>query len=163
MTQKLKHKVVAEVKMILKAGKASPAYPVGPTLGGYGINLGAVVREYNECTAHLVGMQVPMLITIYGDRSFSMQIMQPTTASLLRQAAGLAKGGSTPGRAGAGQITVAQLRAIAERKLEELNTADLTAAMQTVAGTARSMGLSIVGALPDTAFEHVPEGAVVEA
>ena len=87
MSQKLKHKVVAEVKMILKAGKATPAYPVGPTLGGYGINLGAVVREYNDRTAPLSGMQVPMVVTIYGDRSFSMRILEPTTASLLRQAA----------------------------------------------------------------------------
>lgn len=146
MAQKQKDKVVARVKINLNAGKATPAYPIGPTLGGYGINLGAVVKEYNDRTSHQVGLTVPVLVTIFGDRSFSLQILSPTTAALIRQAANVLKGSGTPSRSVAGQITRAQLREIARLKLEELNTADIEAAMRSIAGTARSMGIAIADA-----------------
>jgi large subunit ribosomal protein L11 len=144
MTKKQKTAIVATIKMILKAGKATPAYPVGPTLGGYGINIGAVVKEYNERTAHQVGLKVPVLVTIYGDRSFSLQILQPTTSALLRRAAGVDKGSGATGRTPVGQITQAQLYEIAQLKMPELNANDLEAAMRTVAGTARSMGIIVL-------------------
>lgn len=160
MTRRQKDTIVARIKMILDAGKATPAYPVGPTLGGYGINLGLMVREYNEQTARYAGMQVPVRVTIYGDRSFSMEILQPTTASLLRRAAGIQRGSSTPGRASAGRITHAQLAEIARLKMPELNTDDLDMAMRTIAGTARSMGIAIAedsGVTSDHAHAPVAE------
>jgi large subunit ribosomal protein L11 len=143
MTRKQKDRITAQIKLTLKAGKATPANPVGPTLGGYGMNLGAMVREYNDRTAHYVGMKVPVIVTIYSDRSFSLEILQPTTASLLRRAAGIEKGSQTPGRVVAGQITAEQLCAIAEQKMGELNARDLEGAMRTIAGTARSMGIAV--------------------
>jgi large subunit ribosomal protein L11 len=145
MSNRTKHQVVAVVKLILKAGKATPAYPVGPTLGGYGVNIGAFVREYNDSTAHLAGMNVPAEITINADRSFSVRILEPTTASLLRRAAGIDKGAATAGRIVAGTITAAQLYAIARQKMAELNALDLDGAARTIAGTARAMGIAIVG------------------
>jgi large subunit ribosomal protein L11 len=144
MTKKQKTAIVATIKMILKAGKATPAYPVGPTLGGYGINIGAVVKEYNERTAHQVGLKVPVVVTIYGDRSFSLQILQPTTSALLRRAAGVDKGSGAAGHTPVGRITQTQLYEIAQLKLVELNANDIEAAMRTVAGTARSMGIVIL-------------------
>jgi large subunit ribosomal protein L11 len=145
MSPKSRSQITAVIKMILKAGKATPAYPVGPTLGGYGVNIGLFVREYNEQTAHLLGMKVPVEVTIMADRSFSMRVLQPTAASLLKRAAGLDKGAAMAGRGLAGTITRAQLREIAERKLGELNTDDVDAAMQIIAGTARSMGIEVAG------------------
>lgn len=137
------NKITAVIKLILEAGKATPAYPVGPTLGGYGINLGALVREYNDKTAQQLGMRVPAEVTIFGDRSFSLRVLEPTTPSLLRRSAGVAKGSGTPGRAAVGRITRRQLREVAEQKLPELNTGDVEAAMQIIAGTARNMGIEI--------------------
>src|SRR3712207_4064797 len=112
MTQRQRVKVVAVVKLTLPAGKATPAYPVGPTLGAHGVNIGLFVREFNEKTAHQAGMHIPVELTIGSDRSFSMRLLQPTTASLLRRAAGIEKGSGTPGRTEAGRITRAQLREI---------------------------------------------------
>jgi len=145
MAAQRKDKITAVVKLILEAGKATPAYPVGPTLGGYGINLGALVREYNDKTAQQAGMQVPAQVTIYGDRSFSLRIMEPTTPSLLRRYAGVAKGASMPGREAAGRITRGQLRQVAVQKLPELNVGDVEAAMKIIAGTARNMGIEVEG------------------
>ncbi len=133
------------IKLQLPAGKATPAYPVGPALGPYGVNIMAVVKEYNERTANQAGVIVPVELTIYEDRSFSMRILAPTTAALLRQAAGVEKGSGAPGRAAAGQITRQQLRQIAQMKLAELNTLDIERAERMIAGTALSMGISILG------------------
>lgn len=136
--------VIAVRKLILEAGKATPAYPVGPSLGVYGINLGVFVKEYNAQTTTLIGHQVPVEVTIYADRSFAMRMLSPTVASLLRQAAHVARGANQPGHQVAGQITRAQLRQIAERKQDELNAIDLAGAEKMVMGTARSMGLQII-------------------
>jgi large subunit ribosomal protein L11 len=136
--------IMAVRKLILKAGKATPAYPVGPTLGAYGMNLGLFVKEYNAQTAALVGYQVPVEVTIYLDRSFTMHILEPTVASLLRHAAGIEKGASEPGHQTASRITREQLRQIAERKMAELNALDLAGAEKIIIGTARSMGIEIV-------------------
>jgi large subunit ribosomal protein L11 len=145
MTNRQKQKIIATLKLILQAGKATPAYPVGPTLGSYGLNIGAFVKDYNAQTAHQVGMRVPVEVTIFSDRSFSMRLLQPTTASLLRRAAGVEKGSSTPGRTAVGEITRAQLREIAQFKLTELNAVDLDGAERIIAGTARNMGIDIRG------------------
>lgn len=132
------------LKLQLPAGKATPAYPVGPALGPYGVNIMAVVKEYNERTASQIGTILPAELTIYEDRSFAMRILAPTTAALLRQAARVEKGAGTPGHAPVGQITTKQLREIAQIKLADLNTLDLASAERMIAGTARSMGISIV-------------------
>jgi large subunit ribosomal protein L11 len=132
------------LKLQLPAGKATPAYPVGPALGPYGVNIMAFVKEYNERTASQTGTIVPVELTIYEDRSFALRILAPTAAALLRQAARVEKGSGTPGHAAGGQITRTQLREIAQIKLTDLNTRDLERAERMIAGTARSMGISVI-------------------
>ena len=136
-------KVKAIVKLQLQAGKATPAYPVGPSLGQHGINLMAFVKEYNEKTAHQAGLIVPVEITIYEDRSFTTRYFAPTTAALLRQAAGIAKGSAKPQQEMVAVITRQQLREIVRVKLNDLNTEDFTQAEKMIEGTARSMGIGI--------------------
>jgi len=137
-------KLVAIVKLQLAAGKATPAPPVGPALGQYGINIMGFVKEYNEKTAAQVGSVVPAEITIYSDRSFTVKLLTPPAADLLRKAAGAAKGSGTPNRVSVGQITKAQLRQVAQQKMADVNALDIEAAELIIAGTARSMGIKIV-------------------
>ncbi len=138
-------KLVAVVKIQLMAGKATPAPPVGPALGQYGINIMGFVKEYNEKTAGQAGSVVPAEVTIYSDRSFVLRLLTPPAADLLRKAAGAGKGSATPSRgAPAGSVTKAQLREIAQLKLPDMNTSDIEMAARTIAGTARSMGITIV-------------------
>ncbi|WP_322497029.1 50S ribosomal protein L11 [Chloroflexus sp.] len=137
-------KLVAVVKLQLPAGKATPAPPVGPALGQYGINIMAFVKEYNEKSASQAGSIVPVEITIYSDRSFVARLLTPPAADLLRKAAGIQKGASNPKRTTAGSITRAQLRQIAQQKLPDMNANDIEAAERIIAGTARSMGIKIV-------------------
>jgi len=137
-------KLVAVVKLQLPAGKATPAPPVGPALGQYGINIMGFVKEYNEKTSSQAGSIVPVEITIYSDRSFQVKLLTPPAADLLRKAAGAAKGSGTPNRTSAGQINRAQLRQIAQQKLPDMNALDVEAAELIIAGTARSMGIKIV-------------------
>jgi large subunit ribosomal protein L11 len=136
-------KVKAIVKLQLQAGKATPAYPVGPSLGQHGINLMAFVKEYNEKTAHQAGLIVPVEITIYEDRSFTTRYFAPTTAALLRQAAGITKGSAKPSQEIVAVITRQQLHEIVRLKLNDLNTEDFTQAEKMIEGTARSMGIGI--------------------
>jgi large subunit ribosomal protein L11 len=139
-------KITAVLKLELPAGKATAAYPVGPALGPYGVNIMAFVKEYNAQTVQQAGLTIPVEIVIYGDRSFSMRLLAPTAASLLRQAAGIAKGASNAGRNGTvGTVTRSQLRVIAQTKLQDLNTDVLEQAEKIIAGTARSMGIAVVG------------------
>ncbi|NNJ12532.1 50S ribosomal protein L11 [Chloroflexales bacterium ZM16-3] len=137
-------KLVGIVKLQLPAGKATPAPPVGPALGQYGINIMGFVKEYNEKTSSQAGSIVPVEITIYSDRSFQVKLLTPPAADLLRKAAGAAKGSGTPNRVSAGQITSAQLHQIAQQKLPDMNALDIAAAEKIIAGTARSMGIKIV-------------------
>lgn len=137
-------RIRAVVKIQIPAGKATPAYPVGPALGPHGVNIMAFVKEYNERTAHQVGTIIPAELTIYEDHSFEMRLLAPTTAALLRQAAQVEKGSGTPGHGTGGQITRGQLREIAHIKLAELSALDLESAERMIAGTARSMGISVV-------------------
>ncbi|MEJ5346451.1 MAG: 50S ribosomal protein L11 [Chloroflexus sp.] len=137
-------KLVAVVKLQLPAGKATPAPPVGPALGQYGINIMAFVKEYNEKSASQAGSIVPVEISVYSDRSFVARLLTPPAADLLRKAAGVQKGASTPKRTTVGTITRAQLRQIAQQKLPDMNANDIEAAERIIAGTARSMGIKIV-------------------
>ena len=138
-------KVVGVVKLQLPAGKATPAPPVGPALGGYGINIMAFVKDYNEKTSSQAGSVIPVEITIFSDRSFTFVLKTPPAADLLRKAAGVDKGSATPKRATAGKVTREQVRAIAEQKMPDLNVNDVEAGMKVIEGTARSMGIEVVG------------------
>ncbi len=138
-----KKKVLAVVKLQIRAGQATPAPPVGTALGQHGVNIMEFCRQYNERTQPLAGQVIPVELTIYEDRSFTFVTKQPPAAELIKQAAGLEKGSGEPNRSKVGRITREQLRKIAEQKLADLNANDVEAAMQIVAGTARSMGVEV--------------------
>ena len=136
--------VTGVVKLQLPAGKATPAPPVGPALGGFGINIMQFVKEYNERTASQAGSVIPVEITVYSDRSFTFVLRTPPAADLLRKAAGVEKGSGTPNRTTVGTISREQLRRLAEQKMADLNATTIEAAEKTLAGTARSMGIKIM-------------------
>lgn len=136
-------KVSGVIKLQLPAGKATPAPPVGPALGSYGINIMAFVKEYNEKTAAQAGSTIPVEITVYSDRSFTFVLKTPPASDLLRKAARVDKGSGTPNKGAIGSITRAQLRQLAEQKMSDLNATSVEAAENTIAGTARSMGIAI--------------------
>jgi len=136
-------KVVAIVKLQIEAGKANPAPPVGPALGQHGLNIMQFCKEYNARTASQAGMVIPVEITVYQDRSFTFITKTPPAPDLLRKAAGVEKGSGEPSRKAAGSITRKQLREIAEFKMKDLNALDVEGAEQMIAGTARSMGITI--------------------
>ena len=140
-----KKRVLAVVKIQLEAGSATPAPPVGTALGPYGVQTMEFCKQYNAATESMRGSVIPVDITIYEDRSFSFVLKTSPTPVLLRTAAGLAKGSATSGREQVGTITEAQLADIANVKLKDLNTDDLEAAKKQVAGTARSMGITVAG------------------
>jgi large subunit ribosomal protein L11 len=133
------------VKLQIPAGKATPAPPVGPALGQHGVNIMEFCKSYNERTAKLAGTIVPVEITIYADRTFTFVTKTPPAAILLRQAAGLEKGSGEPNKAKVGTVTRRQVREIAERKMPDLNATTVEAAMRMIEGTARSMGIEVVG------------------
>jgi large subunit ribosomal protein L11 len=129
----------------LPAGKATPAPPVGTALGPHGINIVEFTKSYNEKTADKAGQVIPAQITIFEDRSFTFVLKTPPAPDLLRKAAGIDKGAQTPKRAVAGRVTRDQVRAIAEQKMADLNVNDIEAGMKVIEGTARSMGIEVVG------------------
>ncbi len=129
----------------LPAGKATPAPPVGTALGPHGINIVEFTKSYNEKTADKAGQVIPAQITIFEDRSFTFILKTPPAADLLRKAAGVDRGAATPKRATVGRVTRDQVREIANIKLTDLNATDLEAAMRQIEGTARSMGIEVVG------------------
>jgi len=137
-------KVAAVVKIQLPAGKATLAPPVGTALGPHGVNIMAFCKEFNERTAKDAGLIIPVVITIYSDRSFSFITKTPPAAVLLKKAAGIESGSPQPNKQKVGKITKEQLREIAEIKMRDLNASDIEAAMRMIAGTARSMGIEIV-------------------
>jgi large subunit ribosomal protein L11 len=136
-------KVRAIIKLQINAGQANPAPPVGPALGQHGVNIMEFCKTYNAQTQDKVGTVVPVEITVFEDRSFTFILKTPPAAVLVRQAAGLQKGSGEPKRQMAGTITKDQLRQIAEVKLPDLNANDVEAAMNIIAGTARSMGVKV--------------------
>jgi large subunit ribosomal protein L11 len=139
----LAKKVRAIVKLQINAGKATPAPPVGPALGGHGINIMQFVKEYNERTADQAGFIIPAEITVFEDRSFTFVTKTPPAADLLRKAAGVDKGSGTPNRTKVGSVTKDQIRDIARTKMKDLNAYDEDMAMRMVEGTARSMGIDV--------------------
>ncbi len=138
-------RVTAVVKIQLPAGGATPAPPVGTALGPHGIQTMEFCKQYNAATESMKGTVIPVEITIYEDRSFTFVLKTSPTPVLLREAAGVPKGSKLPGREGSGKITDAQLAQIAQTKMPDLNANDLDAAKAQVAGTARSMGISVEG------------------
>jgi large subunit ribosomal protein L11 len=138
-------KVTAVVKIQLDAGGATPAPPVGTALGPHGIQTMEFCKQYNAATESMKGTVIPVEISIYEDRSFTFVLKTPPTPVLLRQAAGIAKGAQTAGRETVASVTMAQVEEIAQTKLKDLNTDDLEQAKLQVAGTARSMGISVAG------------------
>jgi large subunit ribosomal protein L11 len=138
-------KIRAVITLQLPAGKATPAPPVGTALGPHGVNIVEFTKSYNEKTADKVGQVIPVQITIYEDRSFTFVLKTPPAADLLRKAAGVEKGSAQAKRSPVGRVTREQIREIATIKLPDLNTRDLEAAMRQIEGTARSMGIEVVG------------------
>jgi large subunit ribosomal protein L11 len=136
-------KVLALVKLQIKAGQATPAPPVGTALGQHGVNIMDFCRQYNEQTQQFAGQVIPVELTIYEDRSFSFITKQPPAAELLKQAAGVESGSGEPNRTKVGLVSRDQVRQIAERKMVDLNADDIEAAIKIIEGTARSMGIEV--------------------
>jgi len=138
-------KVTASIKLQIPAGAANPTPPVGPALGQHGVNIMEFCKAFNAATQEKQGLIIPVVITVYADRSFTFITKTPPAPVLLLRAAGVAKGSSVPNRDKVGVVTQAQVREIAELKMPDLNAASVEAAMSMVAGTARSMGLRVEG------------------
>ena len=136
-------KVSGYIKLQVPAGKANPSPPVGPALGQHGVNIMQFCKEFNARTSEQMGMIIPVVITVYADRSFSFVTKTPPAAVLLLKAAGLKSGSGEPNKKKVGSVTSAQVREIAELKMPDLNAASVEAAMRTISGTARSMGLLV--------------------
>jgi large subunit ribosomal protein L11 len=136
-------KVLANVKLQIRAGQATPAPPVGTALGQHGVNIMEFCRQYNEQTQQYAGQVIPAELTIFEDRSFSFILKQPPAAELIKQAAGIEKGSGEPNRTKVARLTSDQVRGIAERKMADLNANDVDHAMRIIAGTARSMGVEV--------------------
>ena len=136
--------VVKQIKLQIEAGKATPAPPVGPALGGSGVNIMQFVKEFNDRTANQMGFKIPVVITVYKDKSFDFITKVPPVAVLIKKKIGLQKGSGKPNKEKVGKITKAQVREIAEQKMPDLNAASIETAMSMVEGTARSMGVVVV-------------------
>ena len=137
-------KVIGNVKLQISAGNATPAPPVGPALGQYGINMMEFCKAFNAKTQSQTGLIIPVVITIYGDKSFSFITKSPPAAVLLKKAAKVEKGSGEPNRVKVGDVTKAQVKEIAEMKMKDLNASTIESAMRLVEGTARSMGIHVV-------------------
>ena len=137
-------KVVGFIKLQINAGKATPAPPVGPALGQHGVNIMAFTKEFNERTKNDVGLIIPVVITVYADRSFSFVTKTPPAAVLIKNACGIESGSGVPNKTKVSKITKDQIRKIAEQKMPDLNAASVETAMSMIAGTARSMGVTVV-------------------
>jgi large subunit ribosomal protein L11 len=138
-----KKKVLAVVKLQIRAGQATPAPPVGTALGQHGVNIMEFCKQYNEATQHQMGQVIPVELTIYEDRTFTFVTKQPPAAELIKQAAAVEKGSGEPNRDKVGSVTEDQIRQIAETKMKDLNARDVEAAMKIIEGTARSMGITV--------------------
>jgi large subunit ribosomal protein L11 len=137
-------KVVGQIKLQIPAGAANPSPPVGPALGQRGVNIMEFCKAFNAQTQAQAGLIIPVVITVYADRSFTFVTKTPPASVLLKRAAGIEKGAKTPGKEQVGQVTQAQIEEIARMKMPDLSAASLEAAVKTVAGTARSLGLEVV-------------------
>ena len=138
-------KIIANIKLQIKAGKATPSPPIGPALGQHGVNIMEFCKAYNAMTQNQEGMIIPVVITVYVDRSFTFITKTPPVSVLLKQAAKIAKGASDPKREKVGTVTAGQVKEIAELKYKDLNAVNIEGAIKIIAGTARSMGIEITG------------------
>jgi large subunit ribosomal protein L11 len=136
-------KVTGYIKLQIAAGKATPAPPVGPALGQHGVNIMAFTKEFNEKTKNDIGLIIPVVITVYADRSFSFITKTPPAAVLIKKAIGIESGSGVPNKTKVGKITKEQIKKIAETKMPDLNAATIETAMSMIAGTARSMGVTV--------------------
>ena len=136
-------KVTGYIKLQIPAGKASATPPVGPALGQHGVNIMAFIKEFNEKTKNDVGLIIPVVITVYADRSFTFVTKTPPAAVLIKKACGIESGSGVPNKTKVAKITKAQIKEIAEKKMPDLNAASVEAAMSMIAGTARSMGVVV--------------------
>ena len=136
-------KITGYIKLQIPAGKATPAPPVGPALGQYGVNIMSFTKEFNERTKNDVGLIIPVIITVYADRSFSFITKTPPAAVLIKKACGIESGSGVPNKTKVAKITSEQVRKIAEQKMPDLNAATIETAMSMIAGTARSMGIVV--------------------
>jgi len=136
--------VVVKIKVQAPGGQATPAPPIGPALGQHGVNIGQFVSQFNERTKELNGTIVPVVLTVYKDKSFTFEVKSPPAAVLLKQAAQIAKGSGVPNKEKVGKVTFEDVRRIAKTKIKDLNAYDLEQAEKIIAGTARSMGIEIV-------------------
>jgi large subunit ribosomal protein L11 len=141
---KMAKEVAVKIKLQAPGGQATPAPPVGPALGQHGVNIGQFVSQFNERTKNLNGTIVPVVITVFSDKSFTFEVKSPPAAVLLKQAAQIAKGSGNPNKEKVGRITIAQLQQITETKYKDLNAYDKTQAEKIIRGTARSMGIEII-------------------
>ena len=137
--------LVGQAKFQVPGGQATPAPPVGTSLGKFGINLGQFVQQFNDRTKEYNGTPIPVIVSVYSDRTFDFVTKSPPAASLLKQAAGIAKGSGVPNREKVGKVTVAQIDDICQKKMADLNARDLEHARNLIAGTARSMGIEVEG------------------
>ena len=138
-------KIKTTIKLYCPAGQANPAPPVGPALGQHGVNIMQFCKQFNEQTKGREGLILPVVISVYEDRTFSFIIKSPPSSVLLKRAANLAKASGTPGKETIGKVTKKQVEEIAKQKIQDLNTADLQTAMKVIEGTARSMGIVVEG------------------
>ena len=136
--------ITTTIKLQAPGGQATPAPPIGPALGQHGVNIGQFVSQFNDRTKELKGTIVPVVITVYADRSFTFEVKSPPAAVLLKQAAEIAKGSGVPNKEKVGKVTAEQVRKIAETKFKDLNAYDLEHAERIIRGTARSMGVEVV-------------------
>ena len=138
-------KVIANIKLQIKAGKATPSPPIGPALGQHGVNIMEFCKAYNAMTKSQEGTVIPVVITVYADRSFTFVTKTPPASVLIKQAAKIAKGSGNPNKEKVGTVTSRQIRDIAEQKFNDLNAVDIEGAIRVIEGTARSMGITIEG------------------
>ncbi len=136
-------KIKAIVKLQIQAGKATPAPPVGPALAQHGLNIGEFCQKFNDATKQQEGFKIPVEVTVYEDRTYIFKMHQPPASELLKKAAGIEKGSGEPNKTKVAKISRAQVRQIAEKKMEDLNTDNVEAAMKIIEGTARNMGITI--------------------
>ena len=136
-------KVKAIVKLHIKAGKANPAPPVGPALASHGVNIAEFCQKFNDATKDQAGFKIPVVISIFEDRSYTFKLKQPPAAELIKKAIGIEKGSGVPNKNKVGKITKAQLKEVAKKKMPDLNTTDIDQAMKIIEGTAKNMGVEV--------------------
>jgi large subunit ribosomal protein L11 len=134
----------ADVKLQCTGGQATPSPPVGPALGQHGVNIGQFVQQFNAATKDMMGITIPVIVHVYSDRSFEFTLKSPPASVLLRLAAGVPKGAANPRTEKVGKVTIDQVREIATKKLNDMNSRDVEHAMRVIAGTARSMGIEVI-------------------